>query len=118
MEDGECTKGYPRPYTDHTSVGEDGYPLYRRRDDGTTVVKQQGGYQFTNRDVVPYNPYLSRKFNCHMNVEIPSSIAAVKYLYKYIYKGPDQACMAVVVLAWSRGCGGVVVAGGRCSKGA
>jgi hypothetical protein len=29
--------------------------------------------------------------NCHINVKICSSIKVVKYLYKYIYKGPDGA---------------------------
>ncbi|DBA05041.1 TPA: hypothetical protein N0F65_000729 [Lagenidium giganteum] len=29
-------------------------------------------------------------FNCHMNVEISSSIQSVKYLYKYVYKGHDR----------------------------
>jgi hypothetical protein len=41
--------------------------------------------------VVPYNPYLSLFFNCHINVEVCSSVAAVKYLYKYVYKGHDRA---------------------------
>lgn len=30
-------------------------------------------------------------YNCHINVEICSSVKAVKYLYKYIYKGHDAA---------------------------
>src|SRR5206468_658983 len=50
---------------------------------------------FTNRDVVPYNPYLSQKYNCHINVEVATSITAVKYLYKYIYKGHDRASVSV-----------------------
>jgi hypothetical protein len=29
-------------------------------------------------------------FDCHINVEVCSSIKAIKYLYKYIYKGHDQ----------------------------
>src|SRR6266542_3677415 len=29
-------------------------------------------------------------FNCHINVEVCSSIKTVKYLYKYIYKGHDR----------------------------
>jgi hypothetical protein len=41
--------------------------------------------------VVPYNPYLSLFFNCHINVEVCTSIAAVKYFYKYVYKGHDHA---------------------------
>jgi hypothetical protein len=32
---------------------------------------------------------------CHINVEVCSSITAVKYLYKYVYKGHDRA-LAVV----------------------
>ena len=37
--DGEkaCTKRYPRAFCEETLVGEDGYPLYRRRDHPHTV---------------------------------------------------------------------------------
>ncbi|XP_020147860.1 uncharacterized protein [Aegilops tauschii subsp. strangulata] len=48
-----------------------------------------------NRWVVPYNPYLLRMFNCHINVEVCSSIKVVKYLYKYIYKGHDRASFSI-----------------------
>jgi len=41
--------------------------------------------------VVLYNPYLSLLFNCHINVEVCTFVAAVKYLYKYVYKGHDRA---------------------------
>ena len=34
-------------------------------------------------------------FNCHINVEIVSSIKSVKYLYKYIYKGHDAAAIII-----------------------
>jgi hypothetical protein len=51
----------------------------------------KGGFAFDNRWVVPYNPYLSLLFNCHINVEVYTSVAAVKYLYKYVYKGHDRA---------------------------
>ena len=50
-----------------------------------------------NRWVVPYNPKLLRKYTCHLNVEICTSIKAVKYLYTYTYKGPDRACMEMLV---------------------
>ena len=42
-----------------------------------------------NRWVVPYNPYLTLKYNCHINVEHCASIKSVKYIYKYVYKGHD-----------------------------
>ncbi len=35
------------------------------------------------------------RYQCHINVEVYSSITAVKYLYKYVYKGHDRA-LAVV----------------------
>ncbi|KAL5539169.1 hypothetical protein UlMin_042948 [Ulmus minor] len=50
------------------------------------IFKVRGHY-LDNQWVVPYNPYLLAKFNCHINVEICSTVKAVKYLYKYIYKG-------------------------------
>ncbi|XP_026428946.1 uncharacterized protein LOC113324879 [Papaver somniferum] len=43
-----------------------------------------------NRFVVPYNPWLLHKYDCHINVEVCSSVQSVKYLYKYVYKGPDR----------------------------
>jgi len=45
--------------------------------------------------VVPYNPWLLLKYNCHINVEVCSSIKSIKYLYKYVYKGPDRVTMEV-----------------------
>ncbi|AQK61879.1 hypothetical protein ZEAMMB73_Zm00001d012949 [Zea mays] len=95
-----CTKGrascknhYPRAFSNATSQGKDSYPIYRRRDDGCKETVR--GCELDNRWVVPYNPYLLRLFNCHINVEACGSIKAVKYLFKYIYKGHDRASVAV-----------------------
>ncbi|XP_056691904.1 uncharacterized protein [Spinacia oleracea] len=35
-------------------------------------------------------------FDCHVNVEVCSTIQAVKYLYKYVYKGHDRISFNVV----------------------
>jgi hypothetical protein len=51
----------------------------------------RGGFAFDNIWVVPYNRYMSLFFNCHINVEVYTSVAVVKYLYKYVYKGHDRA---------------------------
>ena len=51
----------------------------------------KGLHAIDARDVVPYNPYLSKISRCHLNVEYCGSIRAVKYLYKYMYKGHDRA---------------------------
>jgi hypothetical protein len=45
--------------------------------------------------VVPHNPYLTRKFNAHINVEVSAGIRSVKYLFKYVYKGQDCATVQV-----------------------
>jgi len=34
-------------------------------------------------------------FDCHLNVEISAGLGTVKYLSKYIYKGPDRATMEI-----------------------
>ena len=93
MEDGKCTKRYPKPFREHTTLPSDDYPQYKRSNNGRTFVKN--GHTFTNADVVPYNPYLSAKYNCHINVEIATGILSVKYLYKYIYKGHDRTCVTI-----------------------
>jgi hypothetical protein len=34
MEDGVCTKKYPRPFCESTVDSNESYPVYRRRNDG------------------------------------------------------------------------------------
>jgi hypothetical protein len=72
---------------------ESGYPKYRRRASSPSVTK--GRHQIDARDVVPYNPYLSKRYKCHLNVEYCGIIKAVKYLFKYTYKGHDRASLQV-----------------------
>jgi hypothetical protein len=96
MENGHCSKKYPMAFTDETKNNEDGYPQYRRRQ-GREYVRGVGANAiiFDNRHVVPYNLWLSTKYDAHINVEICSSVTAVKYLYKYVYKGPDRVEVGV-----------------------
>ncbi|KAK9111586.1 hypothetical protein Scep_019105 [Stephania cephalantha] len=86
--DGKCKNNFPKPFRDCTSHGKGSYPKYRRRNDGNIVLVRK--HNLDNRWVVPYNPYLLAKFDCHLNVEVCSTIKAVKYMYKYIYKGHDR----------------------------
>jgi hypothetical protein len=67
MENGVCTKRYPREFNNYTTESKDGYPTYRRRDDGRRVtVHKSGGrvFELDNRWVVPHNLYLAKKYDC------------------------------------------------------
>ncbi|XP_074266795.1 uncharacterized protein LOC141590082 [Silene latifolia] len=90
IKDGKrnCEKNYPKSFRDFTTNGKDSYPLYMRRDTCETVLVRKANMD--NRSVVPYNPYLLAMFDCHLSVEVCSTINAVKYLYKYVYKGHDR----------------------------
>ncbi|KAH8934536.1 hypothetical protein BDL97_18G088100 [Sphagnum fallax] len=89
MEEGKCKKQYPRKFQSETVTDVNGYPIYWRRDTGHTVVVH--GIELDNRWVVPHNVYLSTKYDVHINVEVCNNIRAVKYLFKYVYKGHDRA---------------------------
>lgn len=93
MIDSKCSKKYPKPFADYTSLDDDGYPIYKRRDLGHVVEK--GGVVLNNQNVVPYNPYLLRRFQAHINVEWCNQISAIKYLFKYINKGPDRVTISI-----------------------
>ena len=94
-EQGVCSKGFPKEFAEETSLPQDQYPVYRRRDNGRSVEKN--GMVLDNRWVVPYNAYLLKKYKAHINVHVCTSIRAVKYLYKYIHKGHDRAALEIVV---------------------
>ena len=49
-----------------------------------------------NRWIIPYSPYLTTKYYTHINVEIYTSIKAVKYIYKYIYKGSNCTTLQLI----------------------
>ncbi|GKD56607.1 helicase-like protein [Tanacetum coccineum] len=89
----KCRRNYPRQFQKTTQQGDDSYPLYRRRDNGIEVNVRNS--VLDNRWVVPYNPKLLMMFNCHINVEVCSSIKLVKYVFKYIYKGHDKQVVNV-----------------------
>ena len=94
MVDGKCSKHYPKEFCPETRYGDDGYPQYARRDNGRTYTNAKG-HTFDNHNVIPYNPYLCARYDCHINVEICASVKAIKYIHKYIYKGHDRATIAV-----------------------
>src|SRR6266852_2675717 len=89
-------KGYLKPFNQTMSMSEDGYPLYARPDDGRAFpvpVSGVGSVQIDNRWIVPYNPFLSAKYNCHTNVESIATFHTMKYCFKYIHKGSDRTTL-------------------------
>jgi hypothetical protein len=94
MEQGKCKKRYPRSFCKKTHCDVDGYPEYRHRHT-RTFVDPKTQRVVDNRWIVMYNLHLVTKYHAHINVEICSSIFAVKYMYKYVYKGLDRATTIV-----------------------
>jgi hypothetical protein len=90
----QCRFEYPKNYAETTTMTDDSYPTYQRRNNGVSFTRN--GYTYTNRDVAPYNAYLLMKYRCHINVEVAVSFHALKYLYKYITKGHDRASLSMV----------------------
>ena len=88
MVNGKCGKHYPKRFHDKTSIDEDGFPIYMRRNGGRYILKN--GSQLDSRYVVPYNRHLLIKYDAHINVELCNRSRSIKYLFKYINKGPDQ----------------------------
>lgn len=93
----KCSKNFPKSFCEETKDGtqQGGYAIIKRRDNGRTVKKKD--FECDNRWVVPYNPYLCKKYNAHINVEICSTVKSVKYINKYIYKGHDRAKIQITV---------------------
>ena len=96
MENGKCTKKFPKEFVRQTAIDpEKNYAIYRRRSpsDGGRSVKHNGK-EVNNSHVVPYNGFLSLKYNCHINVESCCSSKSCKYICKYVNKGNDRAMAA------------------------
>ncbi|XP_042059616.1 uncharacterized protein LOC121804142 [Salvia splendens] len=88
MLNGRCSKYFPKKYLAATNIDDDGYPAYRRRDNGRVVMKD--GVPLDNRYVVPHNRFLLMKYSGHVNVEWCNQSQSIKYLFKYINKGYDR----------------------------
>ena len=94
----------PKAFLQHIETSSDSYPKYRRKSpddggqtsvlesvrDGTRVAKE-----VDDKWIIPYNPWLLRHMNCHLNLEICSSVKSIKYVLKYVHKGSDQATFQV-----------------------
>ncbi|XP_075663385.1 uncharacterized protein LOC142632959 [Castanea sativa] len=91
MIENKCTNHFPKKFCSQTTVDEYGFPIYRRRNNGRFVERNE--VKLDNQFIVPYNIELLVKFQAHINVEWCNRSRSIKYLFKYITKGPDRATL-------------------------
>ncbi|GJU45743.1 DNA helicase [Tanacetum coccineum] len=87
-EKGICNKHFPKMYNHKTFFDTNGHTHYRRRQTQVHIMK--GESRLDNCNVVPYNRILCLAFRAHINVEYCGWSMLIKYLFKYISKGPDR----------------------------
>lgn len=83
----------PKKIQSSTVVDQDGYPIYRRRDNGHTIDKNKT--LIHSGHVVPQNPSLLLKYEAHINVEGCNQSTSIKYLFKYINKIYDRISFVI-----------------------
>ncbi len=84
---------FTRSIFSKTTLDVNEYPIYRRRNTRHTLLVH--GIELDNHWVVPHNVYLLTKYDAHINVEVCNNICAIKYLFKYVYKGHDHATIEI-----------------------
>ena len=87
MVESKYSKQFPKAFLHCTEQGSHSYR-------STSIASQRMVGILERSESVggfPYNPFLLRPFNSHINGEICSSIKSIKYVVKYITKGLDLA---------------------------
>ena len=98
MNNGKCSKYFPKDFQAEKILDVNGYPYYMRRSIGPTY-ERTSNHIVDNRWVVSYCPELSLRLNYHINVEVVSSIDAVKYMCRYFCKGHDAVSIIITKIA-------------------
>ncbi|XP_020262692.1 uncharacterized protein LOC109838679 [Asparagus officinalis] len=94
MKHQKCSKRFPKKYNSETIIDDGGFPIYRRREDNSKWIEKIGT-RLDNGYVVPYNRYLIVKYQSHINVEWCNRGRSIKYLFKYVTKGPDHVSVSI-----------------------
>ncbi|GKD05034.1 DNA helicase, partial [Tanacetum coccineum] len=88
MKIGPCNKRFHKKYNDETYFDSNVHVHYRKKDTSVYTIKHES--EFNKSYVVPYNRTLCLAFEVHINVEYCDWSMLIKYLFKYISKGPDR----------------------------
>ena len=64
-----------------------GYPLYHRR---CRCRVRRAGHMFDDTWVESYALCLLKRYRAHINVQVSSGVACVKYIMKYMHKGTTR----------------------------
>nr|GEX03643.1 hypothetical protein [Tanacetum cinerariifolium] len=91
--DYKCTKNFPKQFNEKIVIDDNGYAIYKRRNYGSTIKNSDSDLH--NGYVIPYNPRLLRRYQAHINIEYCNQDGSIKYLFKYINKGPDRVSATV-----------------------
>eukprot|EP00889_Picochlorum_renovo_P006380 jgi/Picre1/33410/NNA_008734.t1 len=66
-------------------------PQAKQYKSGGEKLEKGAIVKLDTRYVVPYNMYLLKRYNCHLNVMVCSGIEGIKYMFKYVYKEASRA---------------------------
>ena len=86
---------FPYAFQDKTIVGNNNKLVYKRLQNSLTFIKPNQSYIYSSRDIAPYNAYFLTRFNAYINIKSYIGYCAIKYVFKYIYKGPNYATITL-----------------------
>ncbi|OIT27533.1 hypothetical protein A4A49_57005, partial [Nicotiana attenuata] len=83
IKNGRCTKHFPKKFVSSTTIDDDGYPIYRRRDDGRTAKRV--GIELDNRATVKESMFLSW-FEANKTFSDARELTYAKFSLKFVWK--------------------------------
>ena len=101
-ETGLCRHNFPQSFCEETGYFPNGRVQWKRPEDASAIFinphfrlsPYRDTAVYDNRDVVPYNPALLLKYDCHVFLDIcASKMASMHYLFVYLMKGEDRASL-------------------------
>ena len=86
--DNTCSQRFPKISQDRTTFIQDSDPHYKRRCRFSVKLRDR---EISDIWVIPYNPVLLLKFDCHLNVQVSANIKSFKRVLKYVCAIRDRA---------------------------